>query len=63
MEVIEEAGKVVDIISFQPYEKKLTGEVLDKVHALTGKPIFLSDWNSELQDGEIRQHHVAAVQQ
>jgi len=49
MEVIEEAGKVVDIISFQPYEKKLTGEVLDKIHAITGKPIFLSDWNQSFK--------------
>jgi endoglucanase len=45
LEIIAECGKVVDVISFQPYEKKLSGEVLDKVHAMTGKPIMLSDWN------------------
>ena len=49
MEVIEEEGKVVDIVSFQPYEKKLSGEVLDKVHAMTGKPIFLSDWSQSFK--------------
>ena len=45
LEIIAECGKVVDVVSFQPYEKILSGETLDKVHALTGKPIILSDWN------------------
>ena len=45
LEIIAEAGKVVDVISFQPYEKKLKGDILDQVHAMTGKPIILSDWS------------------
>lgn len=45
LEIIAEAGKVVDIISFQPYEKTLKGDILDQVHAMTGKPIILSDWS------------------
>jgi hypothetical protein len=45
LEIIAECGKVVDVVSFQPYEKTLSGEMLDKIHALTGKPIMLSDWN------------------
>lgn len=45
LEIIAEAGKVVDAISFQPYEKTLKGDILDQVHAMTGKPIILSDWN------------------
>jgi hypothetical protein len=35
----------VDVISFQPYEKSLKGDVLDQVHAMNGKPIILSDWS------------------
>ena len=45
LEIIAEAGKVVDVISFQPYEKTLKGDILDQVHAMTGKPIILSDWS------------------
>ena len=45
LEIIVEAGKVVDVISFQPYEKTLKGDILDQVHAMTGKPIILSDWS------------------
>jgi hypothetical protein len=45
LEIIAEAGKLVDVISFQPYEKILKGDILDQVHAMTGKPIILSDWN------------------
>ncbi|MBM4153546.1 MAG: hypothetical protein FJ221_00745 [Lentisphaerae bacterium] len=45
LEIIAECGKVVDVVSFQPYEKTLSGETLDKVHAMTGKPIMISDWN------------------
>lgn len=45
LEIIAECGKVVDVVSFQPYEKTLSGEILDNVHALTDKPIMLSDWN------------------
>jgi hypothetical protein len=45
LEIIAEAGKVVDIISFQPYEKTLKGDILDQVNAMTGKPIILSDWS------------------
>ena len=45
LEIIAEAGKVVDVISFQPYEKLLKGDILDQVHAMTGKPIILSDWS------------------
>jgi len=45
LEIIAECGKVVDVVSFQPYEKTLSGEMLDKIHAMIGKPIVLSDWN------------------
>ena len=45
LEIIVEASKVVDVISFQPYEKTLKGDILDQVHAMTGKPIILSDWS------------------
>lgn len=45
LEIIAEAGKVVDVLSFQPYEKTLKGDILDQVHAMTGKPIMLSDWS------------------
>lgn len=45
LEIIAEAGKVVDVLSFQPYEKTLKGDILDQVHAMTGKPIILSDWS------------------
>ena len=45
LEIIAEAGKIVDVISFQPYEKTLKGDILDQVHAMTGKPIMLSDWS------------------
>jgi hypothetical protein len=45
LEIIAEAGKVVDVISFQPYDKLLKGDILDKIHAQTGRPIFLSDWS------------------
>lgn len=45
LEIIAEAGKVVDVISFQPYEKTLKGDILDQVHAMTGKLIILSDWS------------------
>jgi hypothetical protein len=52
LEIIAEAGRVVDVLSFQPYEKNLSGEILDKVHALTGKPIMLSDWNLSFPVGD-----------
>jgi hypothetical protein len=45
LEIIAEAGKVVDVISFQPYEKTLKSDTLDQVYAMTGKPIILSDWS------------------
>jgi len=45
LEIIAECGKVVDVVSFQPTEKTLSGEIFDKIHAMTGKPIVLSDWN------------------
>jgi hypothetical protein len=44
-EVIEEAAKVVDVISVQPYEGKFSEAKYDEWHKLTGKPLVISDWN------------------
>jgi hypothetical protein len=44
-EVLEEAAKVVDVISVQPYEAKFNAAKYDEWHALTGKPMVISDWN------------------
>lgn len=45
LEIIAEADKLVDVISFQPYEKTVKGDILDQVNAMTGKPIIRSDWS------------------
>jgi len=45
LEVLEEAAKVVDVISIQPSgEKIFSAEKYDAVHRITGKPIVISDW-------------------
>ena len=44
-EVLEEAAKVVDVISVQPYDAKFNAAKFDEWHALTGKPMVISDWN------------------
>jgi hypothetical protein len=44
-EILEEAAKVVDVISVQPYEGKFNTAKYDEWHTLTGKPIVISDWN------------------
>jgi hypothetical protein len=44
-EILEEAAKVVDVISVQPYEGRFSGAKYDEWHQLTGKPIVISDWN------------------
>jgi hypothetical protein len=44
-EVLEEAAKVVDMMSVPPYDAKFNAAKFDQWHALTGKPIVISDWN------------------
>jgi hypothetical protein len=44
-EVLEEAAKVVDVISVQPYEGTFGAEKFEALHRLTKKPILISDWN------------------
>ena len=44
-EVLEEAARVVDVVSVQPYEGTFGAEKFDAIHKLTGKPILISDWN------------------
>ena len=44
-EILEEAAKVVDVISVQPYEGKFSEAKYDEWHKLTGKPMVISDWN------------------
>lgn len=44
-EVLEEAARVVDVISLQPYEAVYSAEKIAAIHRLTGKPIVISDWN------------------
>jgi len=44
-EILEEAAKVVDVISVQPYESTFNAAKYDEWHTLTGKPIVISDWN------------------
>ena len=44
-EILEEAAKVVDVISVQPYESKFNVAKYDEWHQLTGKPMVISDWN------------------
>jgi lysophospholipase L1-like esterase len=44
-EILEEAAKVVDVISVQPYESQFNEAKYDAWHKLTGKPMVISDWN------------------
>ena len=44
-EVLEEAAKVVDVLSVQPYDAKFNAAKFDEWHALNGKPMVISDWN------------------
>ena len=44
-DILEEAAKVVDVISVQPYEGKFSEAKYDAWHKLTGKPMVISDWN------------------
>jgi hypothetical protein len=53
-EILEEAAKVVDVISVQPYEGKFSGATYDQWHQLTGKPIVISDWNLSFPTPEHR---------
>lgn len=46
VEVLEEAAKVVDVISIQPSaDKVFRAEKYDAVHRITGKPVLVSDWS------------------
>jgi hypothetical protein len=46
VEVLEEAAKVVDVISIQPSADKIfRAEKYDAIHRITGKPILTSDWS------------------
>jgi len=51
-EILEEAAKVVDVISVQPYEGKFSGAKYGEWHKLTGKPIVISDWNLSFPTAE-----------
>ncbi len=46
VEVLEEAAKVVDVISIQPSADKIfRAEKYDAIHRITKKPILISDWS------------------
>ncbi|MCY2976685.1 MAG: hypothetical protein NTW52_18670 [Planctomycetota bacterium] len=51
-EILEEAAKVVDVISVQPYEGKFNAAKYDEWHKLTGKAIVISDWNLSFPTAE-----------
>lgn len=53
-EVLEEAAKVVDVISVQPYEGTFSAAKYDEWHQLTGKPLVISDWSVSFPTPEHR---------